>query len=72
MTSSVFHLSSVSLYNSPNVMLGGDVWETDLVQNKQSSTFLQEYLRDSVTRQSDGTYLVKFPWKPNHPVLPTN
>ena len=72
MTSSVFHLSSVSLYDSPNVMPSGDVWETDLVQNKQSSTFLQEYLRDSVTRQSDGTYLVKFPWKPNHPVVPTN
>ena len=72
MTFSVFHLSSVSLYDSPNVMPSGDVWETDLVQNKQSSTFLQEYLRDSVTCQSDGTYLVKFPWKPNHPVLPTN
>ena len=72
MTSSVFHFSSVSLYDSPNVMSSGDVWETDLVQNKQSSTFLQEYLRDSVTHQSDGTYLVKFLWKPNHPVLPTN
>ena len=64
MTSSVFHLCSVSLYDSPNVMPSGDVWETDLVQNKQTSTFLQEYLCDSVTRQSDGTYLLKFPWKP--------
>ena len=55
MTSSAFHLSSVSLYDSPNVMPSGDVWETDLLQNKQSSTFLQEYLCDSVTCQSDGT-----------------
>ena len=46
MTSSVFHFSSVSLYNSPDVTPSGDVCETDLVQNKQSSTFLQEYLHD--------------------------
>ena len=71
-TSCVFHFSSTSLYDSSDVTLSEDVWETDLVQNKQSFTFLQEYLRDSVTRQRDGTYLVKFPWKPDHPVLPTN
>ena len=71
-TSSVFHLSSVSLYDSPSITPSGNVWEADLVPNKQSATFLQEYLRDSATRQSDGTYLVKFLWKPNHPVLPTN
>ena len=61
MSSGVFHLTSVSLLNSPDVTPSGDVWQTDLVQSKQSSTFLQEYLCDSVTRQSDGTYLVKFP-----------
>ena len=72
MSSGVFHLTSVSLLNSPDVTPSGDVWQTDLVQSKQSSTSLQEYLRDSVTRQSDGTYLVKFPWKQNHSVLPTN
>ena len=71
-TPSVFHFSSTSLYDSSDVTPSEDVWETDLVQNKQSFTFLQEYLRDSVMRQRDGTYLVKFPWKPNHPVLPTN
>ena len=68
----MFHFSSVSLYDSPDVTPSRGVWETDLGQNKQSSTFLQEYLRDSVTRQTDGTYLVKFPWKPAHPVLPMN
>ena len=39
MTSSVLHLSSVSLYGSPDVIPSGDVWEADLAQNKQSSTF---------------------------------
>ena len=72
MSSGVFHLTSVSLLNSPDVTHNGDIWQTDLVQSKQSSTFLQEYLRDSVTRQNDGTYLVKFPWKQNHSVLSTN
>jgi len=62
----------MSLYDSPSVAPSGNVWDTDLVPSKQSATFLQEYLCDSVTRQSDNTYLVKFPWKPNHPVLPTN
>ena len=71
-TSSVFYFSSASLYDSSDATPTEDVWETDFVQNKQSSTFLQEYLRDSVMRQRDGTYLVKFPWKPDHPVLPTN
>lgn len=40
MTSNLFHLSSVSLYDPPNVTPSGDVWETDLVQNKQSFIFL--------------------------------
>ena len=71
--SGAFHFTSASLFNLPDVTTpSGDVWQTDIVQSKQSSTFLQEYLQDSVTRQSDGTYLVKFPWKHNHPVLPTN
>jgi len=33
---------------------------------------LQDYLHNSVTRQPNGTYTVKFPWKPNHPPLPIN
>ena len=72
LTSGMFHLSSVSLYDSTDFTNSGNVWETDSEQISHLSTFLQEYLRDSVTRQSDGTYLVNFPWKSNHPVLPTN
>ena len=70
-TSSVFHLSSVPLYDS-SAMASENVWETDLSPTKQSAAFLEEYLRNSVVHQSDGTYLVRFPWKPSHPVLPTN
>ena len=38
----------------------------------QTNNHLQEHARDSVTCQRDGPNLVKFPWKPNHLVLPTN
>jgi len=72
MPSGVYHFSSVSLHDSPDITPSGEVWEADFVTTNQSSTFLQDYIRDSVTRQNDGTYLVKFPWKPDHPVLPTN
>ena len=34
--------------------------------------FLIEYSRTCVSRQPDGSYCAKFPWKPSHPPLPTN
>ena len=33
---------------------------------------LEHYLTSSVTRDDDGAYITRFPWKPNHPTLPTN
>ena len=45
---------------------------TDFDHPPTSSNFLLEYLHNSVTRQPNGTYIVKFPWKPNHPPLPAN
>ena len=34
--------------------------------------FLQEFLNNNITLQSDSTYCLKFPWKTNHPALPSN
>ena len=31
-----------------------------------------DYINSSVCRQADGSYILKFPWKPNHPYLPSN
>ena len=67
--SSVFHLSSASLFDSSGIT---PVESTHFGLSKESSDFLQEYLHNSVSRQSDGTYIVSFPWKSSHPVLPTN
>ena len=67
--SSVFHLSSASLFDSSGIT---PVESTHFGLSKESFDFLQEYLHNSVSRQSDGTYIVSFPWKSSHPVLPTN
>ena len=34
--------------------------------------FLKLYIDSCVTRQSDGSYSLKFPWKTDHPPLPSN
>ena len=34
--------------------------------------FLESYMKTSITCQQDGSYSLKFPWKENHPILPTN
>lgn len=71
MTSSVLHLST----SDSEVTSFPDTWETEFEQHKQlsaSSTFLQEYLQNLVTRQPNSTYVMKFPWKPSYPPLPTN
>ena len=34
--------------------------------------FIKEYQRTYITREADGSYTAQFPWKPNHPPLPTN
>lgn len=33
---------------------------------------LESYIQTSITCQQDGSYSLKFPWKENHPPLPTN
>ena len=33
---------------------------------------LKCYLTSSVTQDDDGAYVARFPWKPDHPTLPTN
>ncbi|XP_065895716.1 uncharacterized protein [Dysidea avara] len=44
---------------------------TTATQNSDAE-FLQTYLTTKVTVQSDGSYSLKFPWKSNHPPLPSN
>ena len=34
--------------------------------------FMTEYQRTCITQETDGSYTARFPWKPNHPPLPSN
>ena len=39
---------------------------------KQNTDILQDYLNSNVTVKPDGTYLLRFSWRTNHPPLPSN
>ena len=53
-------------------------WDTEsagtlpTTESYSDNQFLASYLKSSVTCQPDGSYIVKFPWKDNHPPLPSN
>ena len=34
--------------------------------------FMTEYQKKCITQETDGSYTARFPWKPNHPPLPSN
>ena len=34
--------------------------------------FMAEYQRTCIIHEADGSHTARFPWKPNHPPLPTN
>ena len=74
MTSSVLHLSTSESKTISSESMWNENAEFEYNEHSPSSSskFLQEYLHNSVTQQPNGTYVVKFPWKPNHPPLPTN
>ena len=40
--------------------------------SQPSQSFLHLFQRDCITRDKDGSYVVRFPWKENHPFLPSN
>ena len=54
------------------------IWDVDFTGTTSKSSLsvndsrIADYIDSSVSRQPDGSYVVKFPWKPNHPYLPSN
>ena len=40
--------------------------------SQPSAVFMKAYQRDCISRDKDGSYIVGFPWKLDHPILPTN
>ena len=53
-------------------------WELESIgvtstgNNPVDNNVLDHYLASCVTRDQDGAYVARFPWKPDHPELPTN
>ena len=43
-----------------------------LTDDISKDSMLDHYLTSCLTRADDGAYVARFPWKPTHPVLPTN
>lgn len=43
-----------------------------LTEEATKDNVLELYLTSCLTRANDGAYVARFPWKPTHPVLPTN
>lgn len=40
--------------------------------DQPTELFMTTYQRDYISRDKDGSYVVRFPWKPDHPILPSN
>ena len=52
-------------------------WELEsvgvsLTDETAKDNMLKQYLTSCLTRDVDSAYIARFPWKPTHPVLPTN
>ena len=45
---------------------------TNTTQKNSDVKFLKSYLNTKVNKQPDGLYALKFPWKRDHPPLPSN
>jgi len=66
----------IGIHNDPgNDQTLARFWEIEssgtLPQEKTSDQFTNTYLK-SITRQDDGSYVAKFPWKEDHAPLPSN
>jgi len=55
-----------------------DFWRVESTGTTQQQTknleteFLEQYQQSCIRRNNDGVYCAKFPWKQDHPPLPSN
>ena len=65
----IFHCTSQSLGKDMCLWNSESISTTDTHLN---DTFLQQYMKTHIRVRPDGTYSLRFPWKENHPPLPSN
>ena len=70
-----FHVSQLSIMEAPNIEQFWNVEAAGTAPSKEKDPgkqFLRSYIQSSITCQPDGSYNLRFPWKQNHPPLPSN
>ena len=74
--SNALHVVTMSITTkNPNLDRFWSLEETGSTLNdsqSKDSTFLCHYQSTCISQAPDGTYTVKFPWRPNRPYLPSN
>ena len=69
------HPGITSLHTSTDTKRLWDIEFTGITSQStlcESDPRIIDYISSSVRRKEDGSYVLKFPWKPNHPYLPSN
>ena len=67
----------VAIFHCTSQSLGEDMclWNSESISTTDkhlTDTFLQQYMKTHIRVRPDGTYSLRFPWKENHPPLPSN
>ena len=74
-TVSLFHVSTQPTKDVPNIERFWNVEAAgtpSTTKEDPDKQFLRSYMESSINCQPDGSYSLKFPWKDNHPPLPSN
>ena len=74
----LFHVTSLTTTTSHEACDLDKFWQIESsgistpIKNDKDKHFLKSYVNSCVTSKPDGSYSLKFPWRPNHPPLPSN
>ena len=75
-TTNGFHVAVMTLtIGDPNLQQFWSLEETGTIQHitqGKDGAFLHQYQTTSISQAKDGTYTARFPWKLDHPYLPSN
>ena len=73
-TAGLLQVSALCCTEASNIEKFWKVEAAGITQLKEDpeKQFLRSYMQSSIIRQSDGSYNLRFPWKEDHPPLPSN
>ena len=71
--STAFHVSAQQPTSEPDLQQFWSMESLGISPTKESpNTFIEQYKANSIEQLPDGSYSARFPWKENHPPLPSN